>query len=122
MGKASAAIDIPAPPNEVWQLIGGFNSLPDWLSYIPKSELSEDGRVRQVADLKGETIWIYSRRFDQSCRHFRLARRNFTQHRPHQTAYPHGAKIVATSIKERNHAKNIRNSVAARCEAYACSR
>jgi hypothetical protein len=29
MLQASAAIDIPARPDQVWQLIGGFGSLPD---------------------------------------------------------------------------------------------
>lgn len=27
MAQASAVIDIPAPPDQVWQLVGGFNSL-----------------------------------------------------------------------------------------------
>ncbi|PWT81543.1 MAG: hypothetical protein C5B58_09680 [Acidobacteria bacterium] len=49
-------MDIPVSPKEVWQLIGGFNSPPDWLSYVPKSELSEDGLVRHLTNLKGETI------------------------------------------------------------------
>lgn len=31
MATASAFIDIPATADQVWQLIGGFNSLPDWL-------------------------------------------------------------------------------------------
>ena len=47
MGKTSAAIEIPASPNEVWQLIGGFDSLPDWLGYIPKSELIEDADISE---------------------------------------------------------------------------
>ena len=56
MAQASAVIDLPASPNEVWQLIGGFNSLPDWLPYILKSELSEGGRVRHLATTTGDTI------------------------------------------------------------------
>ena len=56
MAQALAVIDIPVSPNEVWQLIGGFNSLPDWLAYIPKSELSEGGRVQHLANPNGETI------------------------------------------------------------------
>ena len=36
MAHASASIDIAGPPGQVWQLIGGFNSLPNWLPYIPK--------------------------------------------------------------------------------------
>ena len=39
MAQASAAIAIPAPPDQVWQLIGGFGSLPDWLPNIARSEL-----------------------------------------------------------------------------------
>lgn len=70
MAKASAAIDIPASPNEVWQLIGGFNSLPDWLSYIPKSELSEGGRVRHLSTLKGETIVERLEEFDNTARSY----------------------------------------------------
>jgi hypothetical protein len=70
MGKASAAIDIPASPNEVWYLIGGFNSLPDWLTYIPKSELSEDGLVRHLATLKGETIVERLEDFDNTARSY----------------------------------------------------
>jgi hypothetical protein len=58
MAQASASIDIPASPSEVWQLIGGFNSLPDWLGYIPKSELSEGGRVRHLANPKGDQLLV----------------------------------------------------------------
>jgi uncharacterized membrane protein len=70
MGKTSAAIDIPASPNQVWQLIGAFNSLPDWLSYILKSELSEDGRVRHLTNLKGETIVERLEEFDNTARSY----------------------------------------------------
>src|SRR5215510_4526039 len=38
MAQASACIDVPVSADIVWQLIGGFNSLPDWLPNIPKSE------------------------------------------------------------------------------------
>jgi len=70
MGKASAAVDIPASPNEVWQSIGGFNSLPDWLSYIPKSELSEGGRIRHLTTIKGETIVERLEVFDNTARSY----------------------------------------------------
>jgi hypothetical protein len=56
MAEASASIDIDRPAAEVWQLIGGFGSLPDWLPYIPKSELTEGGRVRHLANPEGEAI------------------------------------------------------------------
>jgi ribosome-associated toxin RatA of RatAB toxin-antitoxin module len=41
MAQANASIRIPVSPDKVWQLIGGFDSLPDWLPYIPSSELRE---------------------------------------------------------------------------------
>lgn len=56
MAKASASVDIPVPAAEVWRLIGGFDSLPDWLPYIPRSELSEGGRVRHLANPDGGVI------------------------------------------------------------------
>ena len=70
MAQASAAIDIPASPSDVWQLIGGFNSLPDWLGDIAKSELSEGGRVRHLADAKGETIIERLEKFDNTARSY----------------------------------------------------
>lgn len=56
MATASAFIDIPASADQVWQLIGGFNSLPDWLPFIPQSELSEGGRVRSLQTADGAVV------------------------------------------------------------------
>jgi len=66
MAQASANIDIPASPDRVWQLIGGFDSLPDWIPYIPKSELSEGGRVRRLANSSGETVVERLEAFDNA--------------------------------------------------------
>src|ERR1700739_1860875 len=65
MATASASIDIPAPADEVWQLVGGFDSLPDWLPYISKSELSEGGRVRHLATPDGAVIVERLMSFDE---------------------------------------------------------
>ncbi|SDS51773.1 Polyketide cyclase / dehydrase and lipid transport [Paenibacillaceae bacterium GAS479] len=56
MAHTAATIEIPASPDEVWQLIGGFNSLPDWLPYISSSELTQGGRVRRLVNPKGDVI------------------------------------------------------------------
>jgi len=56
MAQTTTTIEIPASPDKVWQLIGGFDSLPDWLPYIPSSELSEGGRVRHLANPDGNVI------------------------------------------------------------------
>jgi carbon monoxide dehydrogenase subunit G len=70
MAQASASIDIAVPPDQVWELIGGFNSLPDWLPYIPKSELSEGGRVRHLANPHGQTIVERLEVFDNAARSY----------------------------------------------------
>ena len=64
MPTASATIDIPASADQVWQLIGGFNSLPDWLPFIPKSELSEGGRVRSLQTADGAVVIERLQTFD----------------------------------------------------------
>ena len=47
MAQAAVTIDLAVPADEVWELIGGFGSLPDWQPNIPRLELSEGGRVRR---------------------------------------------------------------------------
>ena len=66
VAQAFASVDIAASPDEVWQLIGGFDSLPNWLPYIPTSELTEGGRVRDLANPKGETIVERLEEFDNA--------------------------------------------------------
>jgi hypothetical protein len=56
MASTIASIKLPVSADEVWQLIGGFNALPDWLPYIPHSVLSEGGRVRTLANPAGVAI------------------------------------------------------------------
>ncbi len=73
MANASANITIPAPANTVWRLIGGFDSLPDWLPYIPKSEASEGGRVRTLANPAGEAIVERLMAFDEAGRSYSYA-------------------------------------------------
>ncbi|MRW84154.1 SRPBCC family protein [Pseudoduganella sp. FT26W] len=73
MAKASTSINIPAPADQVWQLIGGFDSLPDWLPYIPKSVLSEGGRVRELANPNGDAIVERLMAFDHAARSYSYA-------------------------------------------------
>ncbi|MNL08982.1 Polyketide cyclase / dehydrase and lipid transport [compost metagenome] len=68
MATASAFIDIPASADQVWQLIGGFNSLPDWLPFIPKSELSEGGRVRSLQTADGGVVVERLQAFDNAAK------------------------------------------------------
>ncbi|MGF6110450.1 SRPBCC family protein [Pseudomonas frederiksbergensis] len=66
MATASASIDIPASADVVWQLIGGFDSLPDWLPFIVKSELSEGGRVRSLQTADGAVVIERLQAFDNA--------------------------------------------------------
>src|SRR5262249_58503584 len=70
LAEASASIDVSASPDQVWRLIGGFGSLPDWLPSIPKSELSAGGRVRHLASLGGDTIVEQLEAFDDAARSY----------------------------------------------------
>lgn len=48
MASTSVSRIVPATPDQVWQLIGGFHALPDWLPYIPRSTSLEGGRARRL--------------------------------------------------------------------------
>lgn len=56
MATAQSSIDLDINADRVWQLIGGFDALPDWLPFIPQSILSEGGRVRTLKSIDGDTI------------------------------------------------------------------
>ncbi|MDB5993773.1 MAG: hypothetical protein JWP42_909 [Pseudomonas sp.] len=68
MATASAFIDIPAAADEVWQLIGGFNALPDWLPFITSSESSEGGRVRRLQTVDGAVVVERLQSFDNAAK------------------------------------------------------
>ncbi|WP_064120916.1 SRPBCC family protein [Pseudomonas fluorescens] len=68
MPTASATIDIPASADQVWQLIGGFDTLPDWLPFIPDSELSDGGRVRTLQTADGAVVVERLQAFDNTAK------------------------------------------------------
>lgn len=68
--RASASVDLPASADDVWKLIGGFHSLPNWLPYIPKSEVSDGGRVRRLANSSGDVIVERLEAFDDARRSY----------------------------------------------------
>ncbi|MFB7407553.1 SRPBCC family protein [Streptomyces sp. NPDC056202] len=70
MATTTATLDIPASPDSVWQLVGGFDSLPDWLPYIPTSRLGEGGRVRTLTNEDGGVIVERLESFDDTARSY----------------------------------------------------
>jgi hypothetical protein len=63
-------VGLHLPADKVWKLIGGFGSLPDWLPYIPKSELADGGRARHLADADGSMIIERLMAFDEKGRRY----------------------------------------------------
>ena len=70
MATITVSIEIPASVDQVWQLMGGFDSLPDWLPFIPKSVVSEGGRVRTLTTSDGGTVIERLEAFDNRQRSY----------------------------------------------------
>jgi hypothetical protein len=68
MAHTSDIAELSASPDRVWQLIGGFHSLPDWLPYIASSVMSEGGRVRTLTSEANERIVERLESFDNAKR------------------------------------------------------
>ncbi|MFG2951423.1 SRPBCC family protein [Streptomyces adustus] len=73
MASTSVSRVVPASPQRVWDLIGGFDALPDWLPYIPESTALEGGRVRRLTNPEGEVIIERLVAFDEAERHYSYA-------------------------------------------------
>ena len=56
MAKVSMSAPLNVTADQLWQLIGGFNALPDWHPAVEKSELAEAGQVRTLHLAGGGTI------------------------------------------------------------------
>ncbi|MFB7223458.1 SRPBCC family protein [Streptomyces sp. NPDC056227] len=73
MASTSASRIVPASPDKVWNLIGGFDALPDWLPYIPESTPLEGGRVRRLTNPDGEVIIERLVDFNETEHHYSYA-------------------------------------------------
>lgn len=56
MAKVNMTTDIDVAADELWNLIGGFNTLPDWHPAVESSELQEEGQIRKLSLSGGGTI------------------------------------------------------------------
>lgn len=73
MASTSVSRVLPASPQKVWDLIGGFDALPDWLPYILESTALEGGRVRKLANPDGDVIVERLVGFNEAERHYTYA-------------------------------------------------
>ncbi|MGW2959884.1 SRPBCC family protein [Streptomyces sp. NPDC001220] len=70
MTAARATLDVRQSADRVWQLIGGFHALPDWLPYIARSRSSEGGRLRTLTNAEGAVIVERLQAFDETARSY----------------------------------------------------
>lgn len=70
MPSAKATVDIDLRPDELWQVIGGFGSLPDWIPEVSQSRLADGGRVRYLHDPLGRTFVEKLERYDAAARSY----------------------------------------------------
>lgn len=68
MATASASLRLPVAADTVWQLVGGFLSLPHWLPFIASSEPDEGGRLRKLTTADGAVIVERLETFDNQAR------------------------------------------------------
>ncbi|WP_318216940.1 SRPBCC family protein [Streptomyces sp. SCL15-6] len=73
MASTSVSRTVPASPDKVWSLIGGFDALPDWLPYTSDSTPLEGGRVRRLTNPDGEVIVERLVAFNETERHYSYA-------------------------------------------------
>jgi hypothetical protein len=70
MASAKATIDLATPVDEVWDLIGGFGSLSDWLPGISKIYLTAGGRVRHIETVDGQRFIERLESYDRNARNY----------------------------------------------------
>ncbi len=56
MPKVTMQTELGVSPEQVWELIGGFNALPDWHPSVEKSVLKRKGEVRELSLAGGGKI------------------------------------------------------------------
>ncbi|MCI0400670.1 MAG: SRPBCC family protein [Gammaproteobacteria bacterium] len=58
MTKVKMTTELHVPAEKVWELIGGFNALPDWHPAVEKSEVGGEGEgaIRRLTLAGGGTI------------------------------------------------------------------
>jgi hypothetical protein len=73
MTQINLSTKLPASASRVWELVGGFNALPDWHPAIEKSELSENGRVRTLTLADGARLVERLQKHDDRSRSYSYA-------------------------------------------------
>ena len=56
MTTVSMKTDLNVPADQVWEIVGRFNALPEWHPAVEKSELEDDGKLRRLSLVGGGSI------------------------------------------------------------------
>ncbi len=56
MPKVSMSQNLNVSADQLWQMIGRFNALPDWHPGVEKSELTKQGETRKLSLVGGGSI------------------------------------------------------------------
>lgn len=56
MSNVNMSMWFPVPIDQVWRLIGGFSTLPNWCPAVEKSDMEDGGRVRRLQLVGGGAI------------------------------------------------------------------
>ena len=70
MASARASLYLQIPSDEIWDLIGGFGSLTDWVPGVTQIELTKGGRVRHLCDPAGHPFVEQLESYDRAARNY----------------------------------------------------
>lgn len=56
MSKVSTKVNVGVPADQIWDLIGKFNALPEWHPAVERSELEDGGSKRRLHIVGGGEI------------------------------------------------------------------
>jgi hypothetical protein len=65
MAKVNMTTDLDVAADQLWSLIGGFNTLPDWHPLVDKSELQNEGSMRILSLASGGEIVEKLEKYDE---------------------------------------------------------
>ncbi len=64
MTKVTVSTKLLAPAEEIWNLVGGWNALPEWHPAVETSAIEDGGRRRRVRLADGSEIIEQLEKFD----------------------------------------------------------
>ena len=73
MTTVNMKTQLAVPADQVWEIIGHFNALPDWHPAVQKSELEDGGQIRRLTLVGGGSIVERLERIDEEAQVYRYS-------------------------------------------------